>query len=315
MVLVMRTPLIAATILIFTLTTGCAEIGNFFVPPHSHSDHDNASKTCLYLTGLPVSEGTATLEAAPAIAGIAASAAMGYLVDRTASAIKDESKRYQASYSARDSRDLAAVQGGSTEYLWNTLTLIRYLGDDLGKQTCAQISELKEEQQPEKAVQLVAELVTQPAPEIKVRSLILNKTKAKVASVRWFIPWSWWMLVDRSNQRVDMKATVTLSAILQTEKGPQSKDIISADIPLGKFKLKDNSQEIQINDASSGPFILPSLGCSNCKGLHTTATITISESNELGDIIAEASKKVSENKQSITNLVLGELKIAPPTSK
>ena len=101
-----------------------------------------------------------------------------------------------------------------------------------------------------------------------------------------------------------------------TEKGPQSKDIISADLPLGKHLLKDAIQTLDIKDVSTGPFVLPNPGCKPaCSGLHTTATITITESNELGDIIGDASKKVADNKQSIVNFVLEQLKIESKQNK
>lgn len=315
-----KTPVVTLTILAFAATVGCAELGNFFVPPHPNSDFGDPSKACLYLKGPAVTKRPKPDEkgekALPAIAGIAASAAIGYLVDRTASAIKNESNRYQSSYSARHTKNLVYIQGDQekeTAYLWNTLTFVRYLGDITRTKTCEELESLPTEQGQEKAFELVAMLITEPTPEIKVNSVTLHKTKAKVASLKWYIPWSWWMTFDRSSQKVDLKATVTLSTIIHKGKGRESKDIISADLPLGKHKLTDAVQQLTVTDVTSGPFVLPNPECGyGCEDLRTTATITVTESNELGDVIGDASKKLTDNKQSINNFILEHLKIETP---
>lgn len=302
----MKTHLVALVTIAYASTIGCAEIGNFFIPPHSSSDYGGDSKTCLYLLPKPSNN-----EALPAVAGIAASAAIGVLVDRTAAAIKQESTRYQASYSARATRALVSINAsGTPSYSWDTLKFVRYLGKST--MTCDELDSLGDQQiktnNLERAIQLEAKLIREPAPEIVIQTLDLNKAKAKVASSRWFVPWSWWMLLDRSAEMVDLKATVTLSALVKTENGSQSKDIVSADLPLGKHKLPVKIDNVK--DVSTGPFVLPNPGCGkSCSDLLTTATVTITESNELGDIIGDASKKVADNKQSIVNFVLKELKV------
>lgn len=297
-----KTSVVTLTLLTFASAAGCAEVGNFFVPPHPNSDFGDPSKACLYLTPEPK-----PATEMPAIGGVVATAAIGYLIDRTAAAIKDEAKRYQSSYSARETN----VLGNTEAEQWKQLTFVRYLGEKAATKKCKELDPANTEL--EKAVQLEAELTTGQTPEIRVTKLTLNKTKAKVASVRWFVPWSWWMLLDRSSQKVDLKATVVMSAIVKTDKGSQSKDIVSADLPLGKHNLDDKNigSALPINDVSSGPFVLPQ----SESGLRTTVTITVTESNELGDTIGDAAKKVSDNKQAITNFVLGELKIAPPKDK
>lgn len=311
----MNTPLVSLVIVAFASSVGCARIGNFFVPPHPNSDQVGLSKECLYLTGEEIQKRPAGpgLLVIPPLAGIAAAAAIGFLVDRTAAAIKDESTRYQASYSARQTKNLIYVQpdDGENAYLWHTLKFVRYLGKDntIRTKTCDQ---LEGDNTFVKAITLEAEL--KKPPEITITKVTLNKTKAKVASVRWYVPWSWWMWLDRSAETVDLKATVTLSTIVKPVNGPpQSKDIVSADLPLGKHELTDTGGDLPITDVSSGPFVIPKAECgSDCVDLNTTATVTMTESNELGDIIGNAAKKVTDNKQSIVNFVLNKLNINPP---
>ncbi|HMX90931.1 MAG TPA: hypothetical protein PLY42_06180 [Nitrospira sp.] len=301
----MKTPLVTFGILVILLSLGCAEMGNFFVPPHKKSDYGDQSKECLYLT-VPPAKAEAAFPAA-----LLATAAVGLLVDRTAAAIKKESERYKASYSARETKDLLIMKDASTTVLnWDTLTFVRYLGKDAKNRTCA---DLKNDPSVEKAVEFISK-VDRDKSEITAESLTLNKTKAKVASTRWFVPWSWWMLIDRSSEKVELKATVVMSAIAQTEKGSQPKDIISADLPLGKYDLDDDVSAKPIKDVSSGPFVIPALECkaTPCTGPKTTVTVTLTESNDLGDILGDASKKVTDNKQSIINFVLEQLKIESP---
>lgn len=298
---------ITCTAVCAVLVSGCAEVGNFFVPPHSKSDAAEPSKACLYLDRKAVKA-----EALP-IAAMAASAVVGFLVDRTAAAITDESKRYHASYSARAEALLASrIDPNSVTVHPHELTFRRYLAGDkelISSQSCTDLRNASTQI----ALEVKGELSADPV-EFRITEVTLNNTKAKVASTRWFVPWSWWMLFDRSSHKVDLKATIAVNGLAPTDQGVQSKEVIAVDLPLGKFDLDETIQKRKLADVSSGRFPIPNIQCSKDCDLNAIVTITLTESNDLGDVIGDAAKKVAENKQSVVKFVLEQVKLDAPKS-
>lgn len=303
-------------ILIYTSSLGCAAVGNFFLPPHSKSDKGDPELTCLYLE--KISGGT---EFAPILAAGAA-AGIGFLVDRVAASVEEEASRYNASYSARARSTLILDTGGVK---FNSLRLVRFHGEEVSRgckdlQSHRRINDAIPVSYPEKALELIILIKSGRSGslvhELKASKITINKTKAKVREVKWFVPWSWWMLLHRREAMVDLKTTIKLSAMVQSSEGLKPVDLIASDLKLGKFNLDKDLYDVEIKDSSSGWFAFPSVDSSKEQGklMPITASVSLTEADDLGDVIGKAGKKITENKQAIVNVILESLETNKGTS-
>src|SRR5205823_14688700 len=152
------------------------------------------------------------------IVGLAASAAIGLLVDRVAQGIKQEATRYKASYSARQRSNLYIFDNTQVRWKFSEIRLVRYQGTPkhpVGKADCQDWKT----QVPEGVVKASeVKIKLQPSENNKALELIpteitLHRTKAKVRSVRWYVPWSWWMLLDDTSGQVDLNIKISISVL------------------------------------------------------------------------------------------------------
>ena len=82
----------------------------------------------------------------------------------------------------------------------------------------------------------------------------------------------------------------------------KSIDLMRVDLPFGKRNLDDKTDR-KVDHIASGWIAAPQFDTSGLEAgqlfAPVTITVTITETDELGDPIGEASKKVSENKEKI----------------
>lgn len=315
----MQTRIVFLGILCFSFSS-CAAVGNFFVPKHSKSDYQEPELSCIYLEEI-----ASKTEALPLLTA-AASVAAGILVDRVAKAVEKEGERYKASYSARVRDKFYKISpdmfgNDQKKRTFNTIRFVRFQGDNLstltekGEKVSKSCEDLQTVMSTAENTAIAMELILDvsldedaEAYEIKPSNLTIKKTKAKVKSWKGYMPWSWWMWFDSSQGKVDLKASVTLSAIGKSKEGLEPVDVIAVDIPLGKRDLNEKIINVDIKDGTSGWFIMPAVQ-NKLDLLPVTVSVTVSESDEIGDVIGNAAKQISENKKQITNVILDSLKL------
>jgi hypothetical protein len=321
------------SLLIFFLS-GCSATGDFFVPPHPKSDFRAPEKTCIYIkdTGSPKF----------AMTGMAASAAIGFIVDRIADGVEEEAGRYKTSYSSRTTFSLFEEAPGNTfNPTLDSFELVRWIGKMAKEKTCSGIEELFDEKDKTRTVtekstqkEIVEQLLRKKEVENKVvleeamrisfnmhsknypiwevtgDYILLGKTRAKVSEPQILVPWSWWLPLSKSSGKIDLNATLAIGGVITTKDGLKHSDFIKVDMPLGKkFELADEEgkfNKIDISDVTSGYFVIPGPKTKDDDKnvVPITLSLTINESDALGDLIGKGSKKISDNKQQIINFSL-----------
>jgi len=317
--------ILTATALFLISQVGCSVLGDVVIPPHPKSAATDPELICLILKPPKEEEVRPPDGFLPLVVpGVATAVAVigGVLIDQAGKAIKTEGERYKASYSARTTDFLlkATKPGARPTLNIKSITLVRYYGKDTPMNWGCKDPPSGDY----KALTFEAEFLTflpkYPLPKEKEKNqdqlqdhgllqlqatgLSLARTKAKVPSPRWFLPWSWWMFFDRSAQKIDINANVAMTVMAQEKKDSEIKpvDLMRVDLPLGKRNLDDKT-DWKVDHIASGWIAAPQFDTSGLAAgqlfAPVTITVTITETDELGDPIGEASKKVSENKEKI----------------
>ncbi|MCH7651005.1 MAG: hypothetical protein IIA63_07585 [Nitrospinae bacterium] len=307
---------ILQAIFIFSLS-GCAAIGNFFIPPHPNSDGNDQERVCLYLDKPELLTPDGDAKALVGVAAVGVTAIAGLLIDRVAEGIEQESSRYKSSYSARNLDNLYKKEQNQVLRKFTELNLVRFEGQKIVKDTCNDLRGKSKEDLKRldlvKSLELTIEITKHSitsAYELKPTKLRLKKTKAKVSDTRWYLPWTWWMYLDKSTGKIDMIATVSISIVVKAKEVAKTQDIIKVDLPLlKKASLDENFENFEIKDISSGWFMLPDADFSATQSVPVTVNVTITESDDIGDTIGKVAKKVSENKETVVNFIHKEFKI------
>ncbi|MDR4484361.1 MAG: hypothetical protein R3B95_14320 [Nitrospirales bacterium] len=322
-------------LLIITLSVlGCSTLGNVVVPPHPNSDLREKEKVCIYQS----------LEAQKkAIPAIVAAAGVGLLVDRIAEGIKEEAGRYKTSYSGRKTfRLFLDSPGKEMNPAIDTFELVRWVGKEMQNKSCKEIEALfspEEKLSPktknhllrikkdEKDQTVIEETIrvgfkfsaiNQPIWEVTGDYLLLGKTKAKVSQPKIWAPWTWWLYLSDSAGKIDLSATLAIGGVITTKDGVKHSEFLKTDMPLAKnvdlHDVDEEPNQIGIKDVTSGYFVIPASnkGSQDEKDrVPMTLSLTINESDDIGDLIAKGSKKVSENKQQIINFSLEKFGLPP----
>lgn len=228
--------------------------------------------------------------------------ALTMVIKAASVALKAESKRYEATYSNRNSGILLDLDPGKR------LGLIRFtrVVSDKGA--------------PREVMRMDSRILFSAddrALRLQPVFLALSSTKSKVAKIprpsccewRWLWPWMWahavygWVSADAYNVDTDIVVTIdTIAGGASVER--------SIEIPLGK---------VNINDERSFPL---ELTCNRLKGIRlpyvpiaadgkrpvrVNVGVTVREANELGGILGAASKATDDNADKISESILGKV--------
>ena len=281
--------------------TGCAELGDTLIPPHPNSDIRDSELTCLVLDPVPSSRE----EMGEELMLKGASFVIGWAIDQTAKILEKEAGRYTATYSARNSGDLYEVSSdrSSAKKKLGGFTLTRFSGPDVGL-GCGKI------QASEKVFELKAQIEVNTdgnAVQVIPTQMYLAKTKAKVPALTWW-PHTWWRALDRNSGKVELSATIVMTTIRESTESVTQEAVMKVDIPLGRYKLTMTPINANLAGTASGWFPLPHIKDAKTQlittGLPTTVTVTITESEKLGDVLGKASKEMINNKQKFTDEIL-----------
>jgi hypothetical protein len=249
------------------ILSGCSTIGDAVIPPHERSLTKSGTKVCArLLTGK-----AETFALAPIL-----SVAVDKALELSIAAIKSESKRYDATYSARDNSELLQlvhkgkshkisqrVSSFSVYYLFGAAakmkcdanfidqkeidnkseTRIKTHSDPVKKSLKRKIRKeetLAEYERKGVAMKFEAtiELSTRKnAIKIIPTEFMMIRSSSKVPGTRWYYPWSFWTLLAPSVQKVDVVLKTRISGIVD-DKGKRKEEMfVNMDIPFGKVDL------------------------------------------------------------------------------
>lgn len=278
---------------------GCSGLGNFVVPAHPLSSHRTKGRpTLAFLQDPP---GSATRAFVPSVSQL--ESAVGYVVRGVERAIESESKRYRATYSARVSGNLCRATEGSPPSP-TTCWLHFERPSEVGEASFSFVARLECTVGGD-ALRVIPESARFRRSKSKVaapsfRSLWPNYWLASVV----LLPWSWF---DRDLTRVDTSVRITLEAVVRGRNAL----VGAVDLPLGKIDLSEVSDDgrkfspSELKGLASPYLALPTRG--DGKGLSSlplNVTVTVTESNDLGDVIGRAATRLAERRDDLSERLL-----------
>ncbi len=286
--------------------TGCADVMNAVIPAHPHSLAPTTG-TSLYIH---------EKEAGVAVAS-ARDEAVSFFYDALQKALEDESKRYEATDSARGSGKL--INGGglifarsSTKSGHEALPVTRGVVVGKSNDNVAPFPN---------GVTTVFEAKFEDAGDGGIRIVpthfMMKRAKAKVPVAHGHSlarPWQWpvalYLLFKGGDESPVGSVDVNLQITIQEASGakPQLQlgktAVHTVDFPLGKIKMSDleSTNGAVLNIArleKSRSRILPIN-----TGSSVNITVTLVESNELGDIIGKEAQRLKDNKDDYLKRII-----------
>jgi hypothetical protein len=280
--------------------SGCSSLGNALIPPHQNSDFRDPDLTCLTFKYSDARE-----EFGEELLAQGAGAVIGWTIDQAAKVIEKEGGRYKATFSGRDSTELYHISQDGMKIRQKLLEvrLTRYHGQEFVNGCQADIpADLK-------AFDFSADISINEgknAIELRPKELVIYKTKAKVPGLSLW-PHTWWRILDGNTGKVDYSARIVMVAVSESQAGVNQEELMKVDVPLGRYTLAKDPRTVKLSGVSSGWAPLPRVKRGAAKavsGLPISITISITEANFLGDVLADASTKVSDSKDRITNKIV-----------
>lgn len=326
-----RRGLIAASVTSVVLLQGCATWGDVLIPRHPKSGLDSRDVVCV-----SVKQGDAQ-NSAGTIVALLAKPAISWAYDKVVSAVETEAGRYKASYSGRNSVMLYTKVSDDEASVINKIVVKRFMLEGDQKVTvgsavdvCSQ-SQLAPVFRAEYDVEsLYLKDVNVFEARIKPIKFTVLGTKAKALGKSWSRPWSVLANLDHRYAKVDMSVRLKLSAAVYGDDGKRTeKDVITADFPIGKINLNAEHVNANYQGNPSAWVQLPAVGTvpgSNCKFaadakkgdkptctpelLFGPATIeaTVSESDELGDVLSKQVTNAKEKKDKTLDDLIQKIK-------
>ncbi len=292
-------------ILLAILLAGCSGIGNALIPPHPKSDIQDPDLTCLTFDNTDNSQvsemgGEFVLEGA--------SLALGWIIDQTASVIDKEASRYKSTFSARSTSDLYWGEDGALKPKLKSFTLARYHGAAVIR-GCDEILKNKDSEKPELAFMLsgLVEYNNVSAIQLRPTMMFINQIRAKVPALTWW-PHTWWRVFDNDAGKIDLALRASVVVVSRNANQVSEQEVMKVDLPLAKVKLAQQPQEISVSNLASGWAPLPPAKDAKThqisSTLPATITMTIVESDSLGDVLADASKTIKSNKDKISQEII-----------
>ena len=228
---------------------GCNALGTVIVPGHYRSQvKDDESLKIFFLADDPGPPSGVPEDGYQSLLATAAAAAIPLLISGVQKGIEAESKRYAASYSARDSGALATCKASGARVPATTIRIQRTAAiPENPWQGFITMFGYEPKQAPVLTLDLALE-GTEPnslAIRLKPVALYVAGTKSKVASWSlwpWQLPatlvWGPWQLLDSDIKKVDMNVQLAFEAITvdSKTKQPKLKEIVTLDFPIGKFE-------------------------------------------------------------------------------
>ena len=222
-------------------------------------------------------------------------AGAGFVIDRVAGAIETESKLYKATYTARLPEKLFTIgTGNKIELKFDELTLSRFAGDPKVT-SCANASGAKP------AMRFTVQMNPDPVEgnfRLTPKDFEYRQSRAKVAA--W-------------DNKLDVNVQLQMVALAADKDGKKSStEFAKVDFPLGRVPVgaeyKVSSE--QLKPLASGWFALPAFTkpASGHFGA-VTLTLTVMESDNLGDVLAKGAKSIRDDKDKLIIKLLEELEL------
>jgi hypothetical protein len=260
----------------------------------------------------------------------AAGLAVKLILDQTERAISLEAEKYSQTYSARTSGIIQTeVIGGQK---------VGDLGScdpkDKNKRNSCLLTGFKFERnintrcqnETRNAITVEGAFDYSPNGEailIKLKSVDLKYTKSKVAGCSlapWHLPASvvvgLWRLFDSEATEVDLNVQISLDAVGLGQGGvPSLIKLGTFDFPLGKFSLDRLKKRENLENFNTGYIPLPKTVVDKVTNskisnpiLPINLTVSVMESNELGDVIGKGVESFRENKQKAGEMLVERIR-------
>lgn len=303
-------------------SVGCQAVGDAFIPHHPASYVQKGCSTSVALqrskyvpieikneaTNKPAGKGILPFAGMPAVASV--------VVDQAVKTAETEAKKYNAVYSARTSDYFNSTNGGTNETIQTIIV----------ERKCSTNTVFKF------AMTLVPDL-TNGVFRIRPEQVVINKTASKNFAPglprEWkdlwqYAPWKWpgniisivWWGLDDSISKVDFNVHVVIESIGFNEKHEGKNNVLCAlnfplgkrnigDIAIGLNDIRNNMKTSQLSTIDSGFIPLRDPGTNVLdKAMPLNVTVTVTEGNDLGDIIGKGATELSKNKDSIVKKIV-----------
>jgi hypothetical protein len=285
---------------------GCGAMGNVLIPHHDNSMVDQNVLVCFKTTRPGDS-------VPPFIAAIPGKA-VDLLIAEVAKGIEKESERYKATYSGRN---IGVFSLRESELLFITFETPapKGCGELQDVQWDNNISSSIGEMKDWPAVNnvFIVKILAASSRAIRLvpQYVALKTSKSKVAWATSPYPWHWpaaivwgpWYLFDRDIAKVDTNVQISLKAVATDEKtGNKLVDMGTVDFPLGKRLISDPffKEKESLESLGSGWIPLPPYDPKAANPIiPMDITVTVIESNDLGDVIAKGATQFKEKKDDI----------------
>lgn len=243
---------------------------------------------CLETRKSPDEAAVASLLLAPLV-----KAGAGFVIDKLSGAIETESKLYKATYTARLPEKLFVVTPDSKIRLkFDEITLSRFAGDPKVT-SCANTSTAKP------AMRFTVELNPDPAEgnfRLTPKELEYRQSRAKIAA--W-------------DNKLDVNVQLQMVALAPDKDGKKSStEVAKVDFPLGRVPVgtEYRASPEQLKPLASGWFSLPSFTKPATGQFGAiTLTLTVMESDNLGDVLAKGAKSIRDDKDKLVEKLLEKL--------
>lgn len=222
-------------------------------------------------------------------------AGAGFVIDKVAGAIETESKLYKATYTARLPEKLFTVDPeGKIRLKFDEITLSRFAGDPKIT-SCANSTGAKP------AMRFTVQLNADPAEgnlRFTPKGFEYRQSRAKVAA--W-------------DNKLDVNVQLQMVALAADKDGKKSSiEVAKVDFPLGHtpIGIEHKASPEQLKPLSSGWYPLPTFAkpASGPFGA-VTLTLTVMESDNLGDVLAKGAKTIRDDKDKLIEKLLEKLEI------
>lgn len=289
-----------SVLLVIALVSGCQSFGGGILPGNENSQIADNEFVCLQPVVAIDEAAMAPLLLAPLV-----KSAAGFLIDKAAGAIEQESKLYQATYSARLPEKLLYYQKRSdqmpdgkvitTESHKSRLKgfkFARFAGDSKLSECPANFSK-----DAEMSFEADLEIEEGNVLHIKPRQFTFNRSKAKVPA--W-------------GQIVDVNVQVTISALAADKDGKKGLvEVARVDFPMGKTAVGKGTvrDEKWLRQFAAGWYPLPGFAAPSAPGPYgpIVVMVTVMEANDLGDVLAKGAKSLRDDKEKLVDKLLKEL--------
>lgn len=282
----MKKTLSAAVIL--TLA-GCSHTSGL-LPRNDASMVTENEVLCLETRKSPDEAAIATLLLAPLV-----KAGAGFVIDKVAGAIETESKLYKATYTARLPEKLFTIGPENKIGLkFDEITLSRFAGDPKVT-SCANAAGAKP------AMRFTVQLNADPAEgnfRLTPKEFEYRQSRAKVAA--W-------------DNKLDVNVQLQMVALAADKEGKKSStEVAKVDFPLGRVPVgtEYKASPEQLKPLASGWYPLPAFTkpASGQFGA-VTLTLTVIESDNLGDVLAKGAKSIRDDKDKLIDKLLEKLEL------